>query len=153
MKTLFEQHGMEEVVGRINRLTPDSTARWGKMNVSQMLAHAQKPLEVAIDTSRLDNGVMLKIMSFLFGKATKKKFLENETLDKNSPTAPSFKITDQRDFAQEKEALLSVLNRFGETGRAGKLGDRHPFFGPMTLEEWDMLQWKHLDHHLKQFGV
>lgn len=153
MKTLFTQQGREEILDRINRLTPASQPQWGKMNVGQMLAHAQKPIEVAMDTSKLDNGIMLKLMSLLFGRSVKKKFIANETLDRNSPTAPSFKITDDRDFDKEKQMLIEKVNMFSEMGMARKLGDRHPFFGPMSHEEWDILQWKHLDHHLKQFGV
>jgi len=153
MKTLFTQQGKEEILDRINKLTPASKAQWGKMNVSQMLAHAQKPLEVAIDTNKLDNGIMLKVMSLLFGRSVKKKFIENESLDKNSPTAPGFKIVDERDFNKEKQLLIEDIHKFSDMGISHKLGDRHPFFGPMSHEDWDILQWKHLDHHLKQFGV
>ena len=153
MKTLFTQEGKDAIIQRINKLTPHSQKQWGKMNVSQMLAHAQKPLEVAIGTHALDNSIMLKVLSALFGKAAKKKYIQNEMLDKNSPTAPSFKIIDKRDFEKEKHQLIEDINKFSEMGMAKKLGDRHPFFGLMTHEDWDLLQWKHLDHHLKQFGV
>ena len=68
MKTLFTQEGKDAIIQRINKLTPHSQKQWGKMNVSQMLAHAQKPLEVAIGTHALDNSIMLKVLSALFGK-------------------------------------------------------------------------------------
>ncbi len=37
--------------------------------------------------------------------------------------------------------------------RIGLSKDPHPFFGNLNSEEWDTLNWKHLDHHLRQFGV
>lgn len=72
---------------------------------------------------------------------------------KNAPTAPGFVIKDERDEEKEKQNLIVAINNFSEKGKARQLGDKHPFFGKMTHEEWDTLQWKHLDHHLKQFGV
>jgi hypothetical protein len=32
-------------------------------------------------------------------------------------------------------------------------GPEHFIFGAMTMEQWNALQWKHIDHHLRQFGV
>jgi len=47
-------------------------------------------------------------------------------------------------------AHCPLVRRFGEDGP--KL-DKHPFFGPMSTEDWDRLNWKHLDHHLRQFNA
>ncbi len=153
MKTLFTEEGKGEIIRRIEQLTPQHKPVWGKMSVSQMLAHAQKPIDVATGDGELENGFVMKMLSLLFGKSVKNKFIRNENLDKNSPTAKTFKITDQRDFETERKKLIARVEKFSEMGSKHHLGERHPFFGPMTHEEWDLLQWKHLDHHLKQFGV
>jgi hypothetical protein len=69
------------------------------------------------------------------------------------PTAPEFKVVDEREFTKEHEAMLELLRRFGRGGPSGLTKEPHPFFGKLTTEQWDMLQWRHLDHHLRQFGV
>ncbi|HTN45065.1 MAG TPA: DUF1569 domain-containing protein [Flavipsychrobacter sp.] len=153
MQSLFTTEGKQSILDRIQRLTPQSQKQWGKMNVAQMLAHCQKPLEAALNIELIPTDLKMKMLSFLFGKMVKNQYLSGAELKKNSPTAPTFVITDERDFEKEKEILIKDINAFSEKGRAGKLGNRHPFFGKMTHEEWDALQWKHLDHHLKQFGV
>jgi hypothetical protein len=68
------------------------------------------------------------------------------------PTAPQFRITDAREFAKERAALRALVERFGVGGPAGLMQAPHPFFGPLTADEWQRLQWLHLDHHLRQFG-
>lgn len=152
-QTLFTEEGKQGIFDRIYKLSPQSERQWGKMNVGQMLAHCQKPLEAALNLDKIKGGLMLKIMSALFGASAKKDFIYKEELKKNAPTAPSFVIKDERDIEKEKQQLIVAINNFSEKGKARQLGDKHPFFGKMTHEEWDKLQWKHLDHHLKQFGV
>jgi len=63
-----------------------------------------------------------------------------------------FIFADARDFERERAALKAQIQRFVEVARAGKLHSSHPFFGPMTRDDWDCIQWKHVDHHLRQFG-
>ncbi len=150
MESLFTEAGLSGIQERLQKLGPDSAAHWGKMNVAQMLHHCQKPLEIPLGTATFKPNFFLR----LIGSLIKKKVLKpGAQFHKNSPTVPSFKIADERDFNVEKAQLLKVLNRFTEAGKADKLQGRHPFFGPMNTREWEIMQWKHLDHHLRQFGV
>ena len=62
-------------------------------------------------------------------------------------------VEDERDFEKEKAEMLSIVKAFHERGAAG-IGDKmHPTFGPMKAEQWGKSMWKHLDHHLRQFGL
>jgi hypothetical protein len=150
MESIFTDNGVAGITSRIDKLTPASKAQWGKMNVAQMLHHCQKPLEIPLGGETFKPNFFVRMI----GGMLKKKFVKPGTqFSKNSPTSPSFKIQDERDFNTEKRQLLQVLSRFTEAGKAGKLEGRHPFFGPMTTPEWEIMQWKHLDHHLRQFGV
>ncbi|MEO8148379.1 MAG: DUF1569 domain-containing protein [Bacteroidia bacterium] len=149
MKSLFNQSDTKEIIDRINRLTPETKAQWGKMNVSQMLAHAQAPLHIATDKLKLKRG----LIGILFGRIAKKQLMKPEPFKKNLPTAPEFVRKDERVFKAEKENLIDSINSFTKAGSSGITKEAHPFFGKMTAEEWDILQWKHLDHHLRQFGV
>lgn len=147
--SLFDPGDRALMLERIERLRPDAARQWGKMNVAQMLAHCQQPLRVATGELPLRRS----LIGILFGRLAKRKLLAPAPWKPGLPTAPEFKVTDERDFAREKAALLERVRKFGEAGPAGLTKLPHPFFGPMTIGEWQALQWKHLDHHLRQFGA
>lgn len=148
MPSLFNTADRQAIVSRFEKLQVSSTAKWGKMNVKQMLHHCQAPLKVATGEMELKQG----LIGLLFGKMAKKSLLKPEPFKPNLPTAPEFKpSTAALDFDKEKIALFRLIQKFGETGPLENRGT-HPFFGTMTEAEWDALQWKHLDHHLRQFG-
>jgi hypothetical protein len=114
-----------------------------------MLHHCQAPLKVATGQMVLKQS----IFGILFGRLAKKKLLQPGPFSNNLPTAPEFKAGETSlDFNKERDILVELIRTFGETGPISHRG-KHPFFGSMTEQEWDHLQWKHLDHHLRQFGV
>ena len=149
MQSLFDSNTNVEIINRINLLMVDSKNEWGKMNVSQMLKHSQQPLLVAFGDKKLKRG----LMGILFGTMAKKTLLKPGDFKKNLPTDPSFLVKDQKEFEEEKQKLIELVKRFAASGPSSISKDPHPFFGKLTLEEWDTLQIKHLDHHLRQFGV
>ena len=108
MKSLFNPSDNQQLVDRINLLTPASKGTWGKMHVSQMLAHSQAPLQVALGDLRLKRG----IFGFLFGKMAKKKMLGEAEFKKNLPTAPSFLVKREVNFEEEKKKLISLVQKF-----------------------------------------
>jgi hypothetical protein len=149
MANIFDKQANGSILDRLEKLTPDSKPLWGKMTVSQMLWHCQKPIEVLTGKLPLKGG----LLGFLFGKMAKNNFLRDKGFGKNSPTHPKFRTKDEPDFEHEKAELMAMIATLGEMGAESIGIDKHPFFGPMTDEEWSMLMYLHLDHHLKQFGV
>jgi hypothetical protein len=149
MQTLFDQDENTKMISRIQKLTPETKPLWGKMNVAQMLAHTQVALRVAMGDDKLKQSLFGK----LFGRIAIKKLLSTKPFGKNMPTAPEFIMREQKDFNKEKSALLHLVERMLKEGPNGLTKEPHPFFGKMTPEQWDTLQYKHLDHHLSQFGV
>ena len=149
MKNLFTSTVNQEVVDRINKLTPVTKPLWGKMTVAQMLAHSQAPLHVALGDKQLKGG----LMAFFFGKIAKKQLVKDESFKRNLPTAPSFVIKGDRNFNEAKTELIDLVQRFSKSDPVEIAKRPHPFFGKLTAEEWNTLQYKHLDHHLTQFGV
>lgn len=148
MENIFDQNANRELLERLDKLTPETKPLWGKMNVCQMVAHCQKPLDVAEGRLKIKGG----IIGFLFGKMAKNNFL-NKEIKKNLPTASAFKINDTPPFETEWSTLKAMVRKFGEKGPEVIAEKKHPLFGEMTDEEWGVLQYKHLDHHLKQFDV
>jgi hypothetical protein len=72
---------------------------------------------------------------------------------RNSPTVKGLVIQDERDFEIERENLEKLIDRFAATGSKNSAKYPHSFFGKLTPQEWAVLMYKHLDHHLRQFGV
>jgi hypothetical protein len=149
MQSLFDKAENQKMIGRIEKLTPETKALWGKMNVGQMLAHSQVAIRVALGDTRIKQS----LIGLLFGNIAKKQVLKSKPFRKNLPTAPEFIMKEEKDFDKEKATLLQLVERMGREGANGITKEPHPFFGKMTTEQWDILQYKHLDHHLSQFGV
>lgn len=147
VKSMFDHGVKDEIINRINKLTPQSKPLWGKMNVSQMLAHLQVPISVGLGTNKLPRSFMGRI----FGPIAKKILYNDKPFKRHLPTARSFvMISYEKDFEKEKQSLLNVVNNFKEENL---IDQPHPFFGKLTNEQWSKGTWKHLDHHLQQFGV
>ncbi|MBL0104216.1 MAG: DUF1569 domain-containing protein [Bacteroidetes bacterium] len=149
MKSLFVKSENEEFITRIGKLTPQTSAVWGKMNVSQMLTHCQRPLEVAFGQRQLKQS----LIGILLGGLFKKLLTSEKPFSKNSPTDKDFIITDTPPFDSAKDRLIELVREFEKRGPSGINNQPHPFFGKMSVEDWDKLSAKHLDHHLRQFGV
>jgi hypothetical protein len=148
MKSVFNSTDNAEFIDRIDKLSPSSQAVWGKMNVSQMLAHCQVIIQVALGELRPKRG----LMGYLFGRIALKQIVNDQPLKLNLPTFKEAKITDVKTFSSEKAALKQLVKKLAD-GPEVITKTPHPFFGPLTIDEWDTLQAKHLDHHLRQFGV
>lgn len=146
VKNLFDAAVKQELINRINALTPESKAQWGKMTVEQMLAHCQMPLGVATGKHILKRNLLFSLIGPLF----KKQLFNDKPFKRNLPTDKTFIIANPQEFAKEKQALIDMINSFSEGSMSGK---PHPFFGSLSNEEWSKGTWKHLDHHLQQFAV
>lgn len=150
MKNLYETATVEEVQGRIGRLRLSSERQWGKMNAAQAVAHCALAMEWAVGDSRPPRMFIGRIL----GPLVKSKMLRDEApMRRNAPTTKSLVIADERDFATEQKRLCALIERFATTGPKGCTTHPHTFFGPLKPEEWATLMYKHLDHHLRQFGV
>ena len=149
MKSLFDTATYNEVMQRINSLSPESQRQWGKMDVAQMLAHLKQAFKVPLS----DQPVPRMFIGRLLGWMMKSKLYDDTPWGKNVPTSPDFLIKDQRNFETEKQQLVELITKFYQSG-PDKVGNfPHPFFGSLTKEQWGKGMYKHLDHHLHQFAV
>ena len=148
MDNLLEPATAAEIISRIEKLKPTAKAQWGKMNVAQMLAHCQGPMEVYFGEKK----VKRQLMGILFGKIAIKRLLSDKPWRRSLPTASEFKIVDSRDFEVEKHKLVRIVNRFSTEGYT-ITSFTHPFFGKMSSQEYALFNYRHLNHHLQQFGV
>jgi hypothetical protein len=150
MKTLFQPGAAAEMCSRIASMRADSPRQWGTMTPSQVLAHCSLGMEMA--TGDLKPKRML--IGRLLGGVVKGKVLRDDApLRRNTPTAPELVVSDERDFAAERDRLDALVRRFVDGGPQRVTRHPHTFFGAMTPDEWALLMYKHLDHHLRQFGA
>jgi hypothetical protein len=150
MKNVFDPAVTAELIHRIEKLSPKSPALWGKMSVDQMLAHCNVAYEMAFTEKHPKAN---PLMRFLLKAFVKPGVVNEVPYKKNLPTAPAFRIKNEKNFGEEKARLITFLEQTLATGKAAFEGKESPSFGPMTAKEWNNLLYKHLDHHLSQFGV
>jgi hypothetical protein len=121
------------------------------MTPSQMLAHCSVGMQWAVGEVVPER---IALPARLMGRMIKPLVIRNESpLRRNSPTAKSLIVADERDLGTERERLSALIDKFVTGGAAGCTRNPHSFFGKLTPEEWAVLMYKHLDHHLRQFGV
>ena len=149
MGNLYEEQTYRDSLDRINRLSSDSKALWGKMDAAQMLSHCSEVQDVI-------NGKELKNTPFivkLFKSFVKKAVTSDKPYPKNTGTHPQYVVESKMDFAKEKERLINSISEFHHCDRDKAKKIKHSLFGNMTLEEKGKASFKHLDHHLKQFDL
>ena len=149
MKNLYEPETVDEVISRINKLQPATQPHWGKMDVAQMLAHCSATMDMA--SGRLNPPRIL--LGRLIGPLFKTILINEKPFGKNGPTHKKLIISDQRDFVREQERLKNSVQQFHDHGEAGCTKRPHPFFGKLSAQDWSRGMYKHLDHHLRQFGA
>jgi hypothetical protein len=120
------------------------------MSVAQVAAHCSAGLEMATGDLRPPRSAVGRLL----GWAIKPRVVGNdEPLRRNTPTAKELVVEGQPDLDAERTRLLGLLDRFAAAGPRGCTTHPHTFFGPLAPQEWAVLMYKHLDHHLRQFGV
>ena len=149
MKSLFEQEAAAELQHRLSGLEQDARPGWGKMDVAQMLAHCSAGLDMAAGRIHPKGTFLGK----LIGRRMRPLYSSDKPMGKNSPTARELIMVEDRKFLDEKQHLAELINSFHDGGPAGCTTSPHPFFGPLTPEEWGKGMYKHIDHHFRQFGI
>jgi transposase InsO family protein len=149
MKNLFERESVDEVIARLDTLQPASQRQWGKMDVAQMLAHCAAAMDMA--SGKINPPRML--IGRLLGPLIKPIYINEKPFSQNNPTDKKLLIADQRDFQRERERLKVCVREFHEGREAKCTRHPHPFFGQLSPQDWSRGMYKHLDHHLRQFGA
>lgn len=147
MKSLFEEVTLAEVHRRMAMLEEDLQPKWGRMTVGQMVWHCQIPLKIGIKNKPPKKKPNPFIRFFY-----KKSLYSDRPWRKNLPTARFAKAGESKDLSSELPRLMELITEFhGLKNRSA--WNPHPIFGAFTHQQWGQFQYKHLDHHLRQFGV
>lgn len=147
MNTFFDEASRARLSERLQKIDAGTAALWGRMSAAQMLAHCTATLQMPVGDLQVKRSFLC-----LIGWIFKGMIHSDKPFSKSSPTAPEFVIRDERDFVAEKKRFLEAFQRLAQ-GPTTITCHNHPFFGKMTSHDWGCLVYKHLDHHLRQFGA
>lgn len=150
LPTIYTKSTSDETISRINNLTAHTTPQWGKMDVAQMLAHCNITFEMAFDPAYKKSPALLR---FILKNLVKGNVVGEKPYKKNDSTPPQMLIKTAKNFGEEKQRIVNYLQNCVTVGEQYFEGLDHPAFGKMTKIEWSNLLYKHLNHHLTQFGV
>lgn len=148
MKNMFDKIQVEIMKTRAGKLHPNSTPRWGKFNVHQMICHLQDQMTYALglkeEITEIAKGppMFLRHLFRLYVPMPKGKI----------QTSPLMLETQPGEWEEDKERVIRLMNDF-PVNREKEVWPSHPFFGPLTGLDWARLVWRHNRHHLSQFGV
>lgn len=147
MQTIFNTADSAQLISRISSLSEQSKPLWGKMDCFQMMRHCAMSDEMF----QRKKSYKRLFIGRLFGRMALNGILKNTgSVKKNQPTHPDLKITGTGNVETEKTKWIALLNGYAAFPQDDFM---HPFFGKMNTDEIGRFVYKHVDHHLKQFGL
>jgi hypothetical protein len=150
LPNIFSKEVGNDIIDRINLLTPDMQPKWGKMTAAQMLAHCNVSYEMVYSDIHPKPSAFVK---FILKTFVKKKVVGEAPYAQNSKTAPQFIMKETKDFEKEKLRLIEFIGKTQQLGESYFEGKESHSFGTLSKTEWNNMLYKHLQHHLTQFGV
>ena len=146
MKMLHDPLYRAELEKRLAALRPDSSRKWGKMSVDQMLWHVNTTLQLhlgEITAATARTRLPRRVIKFL---------VLNLPWPRGAPTLATLVAKQQYDFADEHKRCLQLIDKF-TSKKLDEEWPENPIFGKVSGTDLSRLQAKHLDHHLRQSGV
>ena len=147
MSSLRTEAVRNNLIQRLQNLTPASKPKWGNFDASHLLCHLHDSLAMALGEVSTLSANKKAFQCF----PLKHLILYVFPFPKGVPTAPELLVRVPAEFEQDRQRLIGLIGRIAAAPRAK--GPVHPFFGPLDNEEWNSLAAKHISHHLKQFGI
>ena len=148
-RSLRDSAGRQHILSRLAALTPEHSRRWGRMEPGQLLPHLATGLRMALGERRLEGSPPGRIRGAVWRYLAIHRLPWPEGKIQSPPGAFS---TPSLGWERDRQVVVELIERFA-TASPAKLGAIHPTFGHMKPRDWDVLQYRHFDHHLRQFGV
>ena len=149
MKSLFNPADRDALALRLAELEPGAPRQWGKMEPAQMLRHCAIAMEDILGERPVKQAFLGKLITPLI----RGKVFGDQPFRREAPTDPTYVVSDPQDFEAERSRLATRIDQVVQRGVAKTEGRIHPFFGRLSGDQWGRLAYKHLDHHLRQFGA
>ena len=147
MKSTFQSHARHELLERLERLSPEQRPLWGRMTAPQMVSHLLASMRMALG----DLAVASKRLPLRY-PPIKQLVIYWLPFPKGAPTAPELVTRVPEEWSADVAALGDAIARLAGRDPGGRWPD-HPAFGVMSGRAWGVLTYRHVDHHLRQFGA
>jgi hypothetical protein len=148
-RSIRHPDGRQAILDRVSRLTPQNARQWGRMNPDQLLPHLAAGVRLALGELKSPDTPPPAIVGTL------KRWIAIHVIPwpKGRIQAPTGAFsTPSVGWEDDRRRLVDAIERFAATP-PDKLAYSHPMFGRMTARDWDVLQYRHIDHHLRQFSA
>lgn len=146
VRTLCSNEDRSAIVQRLRSVRLDAKPAWGSLDAPRMLCHVADQMRVAL------GDVPTKPVHNFASRTLVKAIVVNTGLQPprgKIKTSPEMLKSEPTSWEADLAACVELAERVGR----GTATAVHPTFGPLSPPEWGRLCWKHLDHHLLQFGV
>lgn len=148
-KNLFDADCGATIIERIQKLNVESSPLWGSMTATEMLAHCNKvhegllsgavqPQSTSVKQYLLRFIVLYLLPKYPRGAQAPKRFVTKGQINNT-------------EFAQQQQAFVALIHRLAQHTAPIQL--QHPYFGALSTQQWGLSGYKHVDHHLRQFGL
>ncbi|MCH6199636.1 DUF1569 domain-containing protein [Aquiflexum sp. LQ15W] len=148
-KTILSSQAVNELLARTEKLNPDTKANWGLMTATEMLVHCNLAHQGILKAPKSDKSATFRQLMFKFVffniRSEFPKLAKGPKRFQTAGNAPD------ASFEEEKSKFINILSKYPQIDYA--LEASHPVFGPLTHQQWGIFVWRHVDHHLRQFGV
>ena|SRR5215213_6043692 len=148
MRTMWETQRQQEIRNRVARLRPDARGAWGKLSAPAMVCHLADSLKMALG----EVAVAPKHLPIRYAPL-KQLIIYVAPFPKSAPTAPELLARSPAAWQTDVDELQALVDRFAARGRDTSAWPEHPAFGRMSHRAWGVLVYRHMDHHLRQFGA
>lgn len=146
MADFYDPARRAELLARLALLSPDRAPAWGRFTAPRMVLHLLESIRMAKGEIRPAPRPLP--LQFL----VRPLFVHHLPWPKGAPTAPELLSRTPSTWEDDLAALRDAIATYPEPAADAALPD-HPAFGPMDKRDWGVLLLRHVDHHLKQFGV
>jgi hypothetical protein len=147
MKSIWQDEAKRELADRVARVAWDAPAQWGRFTAPKMICHLADSLRMAMG----DLKVASKHLPIRY-PPLKQLIVYVAPFPKGMPTAPELLVRAPQDWANDVADVQGLLDR-AASSRTTDSWPEHPAFGALSKRAWGVLIYRHMDHHLKQFGV
>lgn len=147
MATLWNTDDRNRLLDRASRLDPTRPPRWGKMSAPAMVAHLTQQLRLALGEVRSN-----RIPGFFRYFPFRELIVYVLPWPKGAPTAPELLTATPSEWEADLAAFRDAVQRVTDR-RADAAFEEHPAFGKLSRRAWGVLIYRHIDHHLRQFGA
>lgn len=138
------------VTQRVQQLSADKAPLWGSMTAAEMLLHCNRihqqlleATESATKPTTLRQHLVRIVVLYLMPHFPKGAKAPARVVTKGLVSAEGFE--------KEKADFVNWISRFATHTVPITAG--HPYFGRLSTNQWGLAAYKHIDHHLRQFGV